>query len=159
MHACDALPTVLYLLILQGEGVQLYIEIWDDDPPGIQYPDELVDILLIEHNESVGEESTTRVHSGMYGFVSIKLMIIVTCIENFQGSACSQCFPGLTGPDCQTKTDDCVGVTCSGNGQCVDGVNSFKCSCAPGFTGDLCQTNIDDCVGVNCSGNGLCGLC
>ena len=108
------------VLMLQGEGVQLYIEIWDADPPHAK-PDELVDILLIEHNESVGEESTVRVHSGIYEFVSMKLIITVTCIENFQGSDCSQCVPGFTGPDCQTNIDDCLGVNCSGNGQCVDG--------------------------------------
>ena len=51
------------LCTLQGEGVQLYIEIRDDDPPG-QKPDELVNILLIDHNYPVGEESATRVHSG-----------------------------------------------------------------------------------------------
>ena len=139
---------------LQAEGVQLYIEIRDSDPPGHK-PDELVDTLLINHKEPVGEESAARVHSGMYEFVSMELVIAIKCIENFQGSDCSQCVPGFTGPDCQ-QTDDCTGVNCSGNGRCVDGVDSFNCSCDPGFTGELCQTNIDECAGVNCSGNGWC---
>ena len=39
------------------------------------------------------------------------------------------CDPGFTGELCQTNIDDCVGVTCSGNGVCVDGVNSFTCQC------------------------------
>ena len=91
----------------------------------------------------------------MYKFVLMELIITVTCIENFQGYDCSQCVPGFTGPDCQL-IDHCVGVTCSGNGQCVDEVDSFNCSCDPGFTGEVCQTNIDDCVGVRCSGNGEC---
>ena len=41
--------------MLQGEGVQLYIEIWDADLAN-STPDELVDALLIDHSESVGEE-------------------------------------------------------------------------------------------------------
>ena len=49
-----------------------------------------------------------------------------------------------------------VDVDCSGNGRCVDGVNTFTCNCDPGFTGELCQTKINDCVGVDCSGNGQC---
>ena len=116
--------------MLQDEGVQLYIEIWDADPPHAK-PDELVDILSIDHNELVGQESTTRVHSGMYEFVSMKLVITVTCMKNFQGSNCSQCVPGFTGMECQVNIDDCVGVNCSGNGWCVDGVESFNCSCDP----------------------------
>ena len=129
---CDALQRVLYLklmviLILQSEGVQLYIEIWDADPPGIAKPDELIDILMIDHNESVGEESTTRVHSGMNKFVSMELVITVSCAENFQGSNCSQCVPGFTDLDCQQiNYSDCVQLNC-GNGECVDGVNSFTC--------------------------------
>ena len=140
--------------MLQDEGIQLYIVVWDADPPQAK-PDELVDILLIDHNESVGEESATQVYSGMYEFVSMELMIAVICIENFQGSDCSQCVPGFSSPDC-LPVDDCIEVNCSENGQCVDGVNNFNCSCDPGFTGELCQTNTDECVGVNCSGNGEC---
>ena len=124
---CDALVSVL--CILQGDGVQLYIEIRDDDPPG-QKPDDLIDILLIDHNEPVGEESATPVHSGMYEFVSMELVIAVTCVGNFQGSDCSQCVHGFTGPNC-LQIDDCVRVTCGGNGQCVDGAGSFKCSHNP----------------------------
>ena len=48
-------------------------------------------------------------------------------------------------------------MNCSGNGQCVDGVNTFECACNPGFTGEFCQCNIDDCFpgGINCSVNGV----
>ena len=139
---------------LQGEGVQLYIEIRDADSPR-QMPDTLIDTMLIDHNEPVGEESATQVYSGIYGFVSMKLVITVNCTENFQGSNRSQCAPGFSGPDCQ-QIDYCIGVICNGNGQCVNGVNSFNCSCVPGFTGELCQTNIDECVGISCIGNGEC---
>ena len=66
------------------------------------------------------------------------------------------CDPGFTGELCQTNIDECIGVTCSGNGVCVDGVDTFTCSCVQGFTGEFCQANTDDCVGVNCNGNGVC---
>ena len=72
------------------------------------------------------------------------------------GTTHCTCDPGFTGELCQTNIDSCVEVNCTGNSQCVDGVNSFECVCDPGFTGELCQTNIDHCVGVNCSGNGVC---
>ena len=36
--------------------------------------------------------------------------------------------------------DDCVRVTCSFHGTCVDGVNSHTCSCERGYTGDNCET-------------------
>jgi hypothetical protein len=36
--------------------------------------------------------------------------------------------------------DDCVRVTCSFHGTCVDGVNSHTCSCEHGYTGDNCET-------------------
>ena len=48
------------------------------------------------------------------------------------------CDPGYTGEVCQTNIDDCVGVNCSGNGECMDGVNTFTCECRPGFIGLLC---------------------
>ena len=38
--------------------------------------------------------------------------------------------------------DDCVRITCSFHGTCVDGVNSHTCSCEAGYTGDSCETGI-----------------
>ena len=144
------------------QGVQLYIEIQDEDRGsdnrlGANEPDELVDILLINYNLTVGEQSTRQQYSGTFGFLTMDMAISVNCVNNFQGSDCTQCVPGVTGPDC-LQVDDCfnLGINCSGNGQCVDGVDSFNCKCDPGFTGELCQTNIDECVGVKCSGNGEC---
>ena len=67
------------------------------------------------------------------------------CAKNFEGSNCTQCGPGLTGPDCN-EIDHCSGVNCGDNGVCRNVVNSFQCMCSPGFTGVLCQTNIDGCV-------------
>ena len=47
-------------------------------------------------------------------------------------------------------------MDCNGNGQCIDGTNSFICRCNTGYTGTLCDVNINDCTGVSCSGNGRC---
>ena len=67
------------------------------------------------------------------------LSVTALCAQNFGGSDCTQC---VTGHNCDAEVDDCVGVTCNGNGQCVDDVDSFSCTCDPGFTGDRCQINI-----------------
>ena len=134
------------------QGVQIYIEIQDFDPDNA---DDLVDILLINHSLPVGESTQRQTYDGMFGFVTMDLNITVFCAGNFQVPDCTQCVTGFTGADC-LEVDDCVGVSCSGNGRCVDGEDNFTCNCSAGFTGELCQTNIDDCVGVNCSGNGRC---
>ena len=102
-----------------------------------------MDILLIDHSLPVGESTQRQTYNGTFGFVTMDLSITVFCAT------------GFTGADC-VEVANCVGVNCSGNGQCVDGADTFTCNCVPGFTGELCQTNIDDCVGVSCSGNGRC---
>ena len=38
--------------------------------------------------------------------------------------------------------NDCIGVTCSFHGTCVDGVNSHTCSCDAGYTGSNCETGM-----------------
>ena len=38
--------------------------------------------------------------------------------------------------------DDCAGITCSGHGQCVDGVSSYTCDCDVGYTDNECQTGL-----------------
>ena len=126
------------------QGVQLYIAIYDEDTgtnnrEGANEPDELVDIVVINHNELVRQSqrlSTTET------FVSINVNITVLCAQNFGGSDCTQCILGFTGPNCDVNIDDCVGVNCSGNGQCVDGVNSFTCDCMTGYGGTLCSEGI-----------------
>ena len=50
------------------------------------------------------------------------------------------CDPDFTGMECEVNIDDCVGVNCSGNGQCVDEINSFSCNCNDSYTGPLCDT-------------------
>jgi hypothetical protein len=38
------------------------------------------------------------------------------------------------------------------NGNCVDGVNGFRCVCIAGFSGPLCQTDINECASSPCEG-------
>lgn len=64
------------------------------------------------------------------------------------------CDPGFTGQRCQTNIDDCVGVSCSGNGICIDGINSFSCDCRAGFEGQLC--NVLSLTSDNCSSANPC---
>ena len=68
------------------QGVQLYIQIQDEDiggdnREGANEPDELVDILLINHNLTVGEESPRQRYSTM--FVAMELAIRVSCVNNY----------------------------------------------------------------------------
>ena len=37
--------------------------------------------------------------------------------------------------------DDCTGKTCSGVGQCEDGINDYTCKCNQGYSGKDCQTS------------------
>ena len=114
-----------------------------------------MDFITVDHNLSVNQTSQRRNHTGFHQFVNMDLTITALCARNFQGADCTECRPGITGPNCD-EVDFCFYVTCSGNGQCADGPNTFTCICYPGFTGNYCQLNINDCVGVNCSGNGVC---
>ena len=127
------------------QGVQLHIELTDEDSGN---PNDLIDVLLIDHDLSVGQPSPRQNYTGIYdiNFVIMDLLIMARCTRNFQGQDCSQCLPGFTGIMCEINIDDCIGVNCSGNGWCVDGVLSYTCDCDPGFTGAECDMNIDDCV-------------
>ncbi|KXJ18031.1 Fibropellin-1 [Exaiptasia diaphana] len=44
-----------------------------------------------------------------------------------------------------TDVDDCVKKPCQNGGECIDGVNSYKCECAPGYTGPNCETIPSEC--------------
>jgi len=44
-----------------------------------------------------------------------------------------------------TDIDDCVGVVCAFDGDCVDGIDSFTCNCTPGRKGTNCSTG-EKCV-------------
>ena len=81
---------------MQG-GVQLYIAVLDFDAIT---KDDLVDILLINHNLSIGVERQRQNYSGVFGLVTMDLSITALCAQNFRGSACNDCVLGFTGPHC-----------------------------------------------------------
>ena len=125
-----------------------------DDDTNFNNRNELVDVLLIDHDLPIGQPSPRQNHTGVFNikYVMMDLSITARCVGNFQGSNCSQCIPGFAGTLCDVRINEC---NCSGNGQCLDGVPSLICDCDPGFIGTLCEVDID-CIGVNCSGNGQC---
>ena len=112
----------------------------------------------------VGDETsliTFNYQDNMRAMITLSFRVV--CAENYYGPNCSQfctdnctCDPGFTGEFCQTNIDDCVGVNCSGNGECVDGINSFICNCNTGYTGTLCNSDIDECLSNPCGRNGQC---
>ena len=104
---------------------------------------ELIDVIRWNITQPVGIPSGIINLTGMYEIITMKVNITVLCVPDFTGILCEQ------------KIDDCVGVSCSGNGKCVNGVNSFTCNCTFGFTGTLCNET-DECVNVTCSGRGQC---
>ena len=137
-----------YIFIFQG--VQLHIEITDCD---LGITDDLIDVLLIDYNQPIGQISPRTTYNGNFSFVTMDLSITARCVGNFQGSDCSRCLSGFAGTMCNVRITEC---SCSGHGQCLDGVPSLICDCNPGFRGMECETNIDDCIEVTCSGNGQC---
>ena len=98
----------------------------------------------------VGDETsliTFNYEDNMRAMITLSFRVV--CAENYYGPNCFQfcrdncgCDPGFTGEFCQTNIDECVGVNCSGNGVCLDGVNSFTCQCNPGFNGTLCSEGV-----------------
>ena len=107
--------------------------------------DDLIDKLQIDIPTSsvvVGDETNVTSYPGLLGYAAISLSFNVQCVENYQGSQCSECVPGFSGSQCEINIDDCAGINCSGHGQCVDGTNSFSCSCDSGFTGATCDIGI-----------------
>ena len=113
----------------------------------------------------MGEETRPQVFNGTFGFAYIEMSFKVECSVSHYFPNCDTscelegnctCLSGYTGPLCEVNINDCIGVNCSGNGECIDGVNAFNCNCFHGYSGNMCKVNIDDCIGVNCSGNGNC---
>ena len=39
-----------------------------------------------------------------------------------------------------TDIDECVSNPCKNGGNCIDGINSYKCSCTDGWKGKNCET-------------------
>ena len=81
--------------------------------------------MVIDYNQTINVHSQMQSSPGSY--VTMNLNITAFCAQNFEGSDCTQCIPGFTSANCDVNIDDCIGVTCSGNGWCVDGhgVNTF----------------------------------
>ena len=102
------------------------------------------------------------VYEGTFGFASLTLSIKVECSKFHYYPNCAEdgcqsqgnctCFPGYTGPRCESKINQCAENTCPENAICVEQLNSF--SCLPLNNSNV--TDTDDCAGVNCSGNGKC---
>ena len=131
----------------------MIIDIRDEDN---ESESQFVDQLLINHAETVGDPSQRRNYTERSNYVTMDLTVTVLCEQNFQGQHCTECTPGFTGTYCDTNIDDCIGVTCSGHGACIDGIAGYACNCSRGYEGEACEGNINDCLGVNCSGNGQC---
>ena len=60
-------------------------------------------------------------------------------------SYCSDVMPGdkitlKVFPECfiSANINDCAEETCSGNGECVDGINDYTCECIDGYEGKDC---------------------
>ena len=143
------------------QGVQLYIEVGDKDGSN---PDDLIDQFVVEipPTLSIGDVINSTTYNGIRGFSQIDLTIEVVCDVDYTGDRCERsivgCNPGFTGQSCETDIDDCIGVDCNGNGQCIDGNNTYSCICNVNYTGEQCETklNIDNCLGIKCSGKGQC---
>ena len=133
----------------------------------------------------MGTRTPERMYTGNAGLAQFTVSYSVRCAVDHYGADCTrECtnfvscegcsLPGLMGEFCQSPANNCdeaycngngecmavspysIGVDCSGNGRCEDGISSFVCMCEPGFTGDLCEVDINECEGVNCSTNGSC---
>ena len=49
------------------------------------------------------------------------------------------CAAGFRGEHCEENIDNCLGVTCSDQGVCEDGIQTYKCVCFDGFFGFHCE--------------------
>lgn len=103
---------------------------------------DLIDVFTIDHHLPIGDSSSVSM-SGTNGIMTLELSITAVCESGFSGAMCEE-------------FDDCIGVTCSGRGQCADGNGTYHCNCTEGFTGVDCETNIDDCLLDSCNGHGEC---
>ncbi len=75
------------------------------------------------------------------------------CSASGAGRSCDCSAIDYSGPNCETKIDDCAVTPCQ-RGTCTDGTRSRSCDCSgTGFTGPECGTNVNECAGPNlCSG-------
>lgn len=49
------------------------------------------------------------------------------------------CTTGFRGEHCEENIDNCIGITCSDQGICEDGIDKYTCSCFEGFFGINCE--------------------
>ena len=140
------------------QGVQLYIEILDADLSPATAPDELVDIVLIDLDQtSLGAIPQRQNYTGVFNFVTMDLSVTTLCAGNRQPPDYIQCVPGFTGRNCNGNVNKCTGVNCSGNGVCINGINSFSCDYNAGFAGHLYDiVDGNDCLPNPCGINGQC---
>ena len=134
--------------------MSLIIDVRDEDAHVTN--SQLVDRLFINHTLGVGITSRRKNHTSRNSYVTMDLTVTVLCAQYFEGPHCTACVSGFTGPHCDVDIDDCIGITCSGHGECIDGMDTYTCNCSQGFTGEQCDINIDDCLGVSCCGNAQC---
>lgn len=162
------------------QGVQLYIEVNDNDPGG---EDEVVETFAIDipNSTSVGDQETNpRLYTGTYNIAMIEISYQIVCEINYYGESCEnldhctanqvnctgnshcinqngtslcQCLPGYIEPLCVSK-NHCMNINCSSRGQCQNGLESYSCTCEPGYTGHLCEVDTNECAERSCSGNG-----
>lgn len=87
-----------------------------------------------------------------------KCLITAFCLQAmFRVSEANQSCPaGFTGSNCSTDINDCIGVSCSGNGNCSDRVDGYICFCNSGFFGINCEVGADTCSPNPCKNNGTC---
>ena len=144
------------------QGATFYVSVEEVDDPRDLF-DEAFD-LLVCMPYSVGEEHWASHVSSAPQSASIGLSLRVVCDRNYYGPDCSQycasncsCDPGYTGEFCH-EINDCLGVTCDGNGQCLDAKDNYTCVCNPGSTGSNCEINTNECesMEITCSNRGQC---
>ncbi|KAG0727792.1 Protein eyes shut [Chionoecetes opilio] len=72
------------------------------------------------------------------------------CVMEEHNATC-YCVPDYHGPQCEKQYNDCLPYAprCMNGGECIDGVDSFKCSCPDLTSGALCQC-------ISTSGRQLC---
>ena len=167
----------MYTCIIQG--VQLYVKVIDKDyitTFNDTVQDDLIDSFVFSLNNSHSFESSMSV-TKKGSFSTIGIMARVLCAQLFTGPNCEHCIeqncsmrgvcvnevlltcdcdPGFNGSACEIDINECEGHNCSGNGHCVQGINSYNCTCVPGFTGSDCEVDINECKDQNCNGNGEC---
>ena len=85
-----------------------------------------------------------RTYTGLNGLAQINISFSVRCAPNY------------TGDNCESIIDHCVGINCSGNGQCQNSVDGYSCECDLDYTGKFCDFRIDNCFGITECLNGEC---